>query len=183
MSQSLRERIEGIQRYGVVFHPDHGDQLGMQDHGPVVYLSAVLRIVADHEREQAAVAMGVQPVAQPLSAAEEFPAWLRELELMVARMYADKARHGREPSETTVRFVTDLSPLAELRRIIISGKGEAVIPEGVASDGLPAGTYFWVLPFGLWILPARGITAESSSILSAIDSHANTLTTDGKRGM
>lgn len=55
MSQSLRERIEGLRPVVSWGTPPH-DLIDKAD---------VLRIIAEHEREQAAVAMGVQLVRVP----------------------------------------------------------------------------------------------------------------------
>ena len=57
MSQSLRERIEGLRR----FSPASSGRMADKDDGRWIVRSDVLRIVAEHEREQAAVAMGVRP--------------------------------------------------------------------------------------------------------------------------
>lgn len=107
MSQSLRARIAAL------FHG--GTNLLDRD--------VVLSMVADHEREQAAVAMGVQPVAQPSEKVGELPAWLRELD----RLKVERSR--KNLCLLTAHRLDLLEPLDTLRRVILSGNGETVIPE------------------------------------------------------
>ncbi len=102
MSQSLRARIAAL------FHG--GTNLLDRD--------VVLSMVAEHEREQAAVAMGVQPVAQPSEKVGELPAWLRELERLQL-MACDK-------DQIDLRHA--LLEIYEVRSVLLTGKGEAKVP-------------------------------------------------------
>lgn len=164
MSQSLRERIEGLRR----FSPASSGQMAENDDGRWIVRSDVLRIAAEYMREQAAVAMGVRPVAQPLSAAEELPAWLRELErlqLMACEKDQIDLRHT-------------LAELASLRRVILSGKGEAVIPEAVQRFAWPDVPV--VKCSARWrshTLFAGPDPVTEQELLIAIDSYANALIT------
>jgi len=65
MSQSLRERIEGLQLV-VSWGP-------AEEEHDLIDKADVLRIIAEHEREQAAVAIGVRPVAQLSEKIGELP--------------------------------------------------------------------------------------------------------------
>lgn len=178
MSQSLRERIEGLRR----FSPASSGRMADKDDGRWIVRSDVLRILAKHERALAAVAMGVQPVAQPSAKVGELPAWLRELE----RLHSLDAMSVAAGDGARFKALSDL---AALRCGVLSGQGDVVITEGVAgfltcvNDDSelpsPAGTYgfngrTWVY-HGDWERAPGGVEESSERILAAIDSYANSL--------
>lgn len=169
MSQILRERIEGLTKW----KPNALGGMFRSERGTFLELSDVLRILAEHEREQAPVGLGVHAVAQPLSKAEELPAWLMELHRLLYRLPI-------LPDER--ELLTKLQDLDVLRRVILSGTGDAVIPEGLAQcmtikggGHHPAGIYRW--DGDEWMHSTEGATYSASRdyALAALDSYADGL--------
>ena len=107
MSQSLRERIEGLKSICC----------------GLIERAAVLDILAVHESMQAAVAMGVQPGSESRTApaASPVPAWLQEI---------DRLRNLSTATDgicATVQLDL-LNRIATLHAVLLSGKGEAKVP-------------------------------------------------------
>lgn len=122
MSQSLRERIEGLKSICC----------------GLIERAAVLDILAEHEGMQAAVAMGVQPVSesQTASAASPVPVWRKEL---VRLRNLSAATDG---ICATVQLDL-LTRLANLRAVLLTGKGEATVPACVVRRILKNWSGLW----------------------------------------
>ena len=153
MSQSLRERIEGLKSICC----------------GLIERSAVLDILAVHEREMVAAGLGVQPVAPPSEGVCESPAWRREL-VRLRLMACDK-------DQIDLRHA--LLELYNLRCRILAGDKTVAIPQSVASHMLIKGG--GCHPAGTWERDEDGFwfqdiySADAAYLIAAIDAAGNGL--------
>lgn len=120
-------------------------------------------------------------VLRSAPADEALPAWRRELQLMQARWDSlqDEQKHPCE----LYSALQSLKVLDKLRVVILSGRGEAAVPEGVAracGKESAHGPGRWMHYHGGAVSLFRlvdGRHCAGQDILTAIDSHGNSLVT------